>query len=224
MDYSKAKKWLAARGIVLSESYACALQSLVIEYQKKHMCTLNEVYALIGIKKQYIFYWRNNPFSVQTKYKTKQNVINSAGKIFQLNNDEKENLANKAGFSLYADENFAAYLAEILSAHSNKESYLRDMAMISDRMFRYIKSGKFLRKEAVLALGISLNPEIDALHVFVKKAGYVLSDSIPGDAVVKWLLLNKKTGRTNPVMYINEVLENLKLPLLMTRIKNESQN
>lgn len=224
MDYHKAERWLEKRGIIPEESFACALNYLAMGYQKNHKRTLDEVYAMLGIKKQHIFYWKNNPHSVQTKVMGKYKVIAKAGNVFKLDEQEKEILANKAGLSLLADGNFTAHLAELLSVYPDKKSRLRDMAMISDRMFRYIKSGKFLRKEALLALGISLGLEIDRLQIFMQKAGYCLSDSIHGDAVVKWILTDGKLTRSNPVMNINEVLDSLGLPLLMTRLKNESQN
>ena len=89
-------------------------------------------------------------------------------------------------------------------------------------MLQYIKSHKQPSKETLLAIAISLGLGIDEIQHLLKKAGYALSPSLPNDAVVCWFLSgDRKTAGSVPVLfYINEVLDELKLPLLMTRLKS----
>ncbi len=68
MTNKKAEKWLEERGITLQESFAAALKKLAKDFQKGHgIKNIETVYALIGLKKQYIAHWIKNPNSVQTK-------------------------------------------------------------------------------------------------------------------------------------------------------------
>jgi hypothetical protein len=68
MDYKKTYEWLAQRGIELDESFAQSLGNLAKTYQKANSIRkLDDVYKLIGTRKQYISHWENNPSSTQTK-------------------------------------------------------------------------------------------------------------------------------------------------------------
>jgi len=86
-------------------------------------------------------------------------------------------------------------------------------------MFRHIKSDSIPTKETLLALTISLEMSVDEIETLLQKAGYVLSKSIAFDMVVKWLIEHdeRKVKGESRVSYINYVLHNLELPLLMTR-------
>ncbi|WP_277409174.1 hypothetical protein [Lacrimispora xylanisolvens] len=97
-----------------------------------------------------------------------------------------------------------------------------DAANVSERMLQYIKNYRQPSKETLLAIAISLGLEIDEIQHLLKKAGYALSASLPNDAVVCWFLSgDRKVDGTVPVLFhINEVLDELKLPLLMTRLKS----
>lgn len=68
MTNKKVEKWLGERGITLQESFATALKRLAKDFQKEHgIKNIEQVYSLIGLKKQYIAHWLKNPNSVQTK-------------------------------------------------------------------------------------------------------------------------------------------------------------
>jgi len=64
-----------------------------------------------------------------------------------------------------------------------------------------------------------LNNEIQTI---LKKAGYMLSKSLPNDAVIIWLLENEieKISGNQRILHINETLDSLGMPLLMAREKN----
>lgn len=89
-------------------------------------------------------------------------------------------------------------------------------------MLRYIKSEKLPSKETLLAVAISLGVETAEIQRLLKAAGYALSASLPNDAVVLWLLKHdeRESKSESPLFHINEVLDELGLPLLMTRWKN----
>lgn len=89
-------------------------------------------------------------------------------------------------------------------------------------MFQYVKNGKKPTKETALALAVSMNLTPEDTQRLLKSAGYVLSKSIPSDAVILWLLSNGEQNQNSSKLFqINEVLYALDMPLLMTREKNE---
>ena len=68
MTNKKVEKWLVERGIKLEESFSSALKNISKNFQKEHgIPNIEEVYSLIGLKKQYLAYWTKNSHSVQTK-------------------------------------------------------------------------------------------------------------------------------------------------------------
>ena len=111
-----------------------------------------------------------------------------------------------------------------VSAHEGKISDLCEAAMVSERMFRYMKKGEHLKKESILAVLISMKCPAQYIIRCLNKAGFTLSESIIFDSVVLWSLENRNsnTKKTNLVYDINETLDSLGLPLLMTRPKKES--
>lgn len=70
-----------------------------------------------------------------------------------------------------------------------------------------------------MAIMLSLNMSLDELQTILKKYGYCLSESVAADMVVKWFITYRDNGGGNILYTINEVLEEMGLPLLMTRIK-----
>ena len=148
----------------------------------------------------------------------KLDIIYAAAKLFDLNNDEREILANKAGFTLNNDLNFNKYLNYLIYHSHKKHKNIYDKALISDRMYRRIRADYHPTKASLLALAISLEPKTDEIYLLLQKAGYVLSESIAFDMVVKYLLENVQTAKN--VFNINDVLYELNLPLLMTREKS----
>lgn len=91
--------------------------------------------------------------------------------------------------------------------------------MISERMFRYYKE-KVPSKQALLALAVSLSMREKAIDELLHKYGYCLSQSIAGDVVIRWHIRRDSgegKGEGRILFEINEVLERMGVPLLMTR-------
>lgn len=84
-------------------------------------------------------------------------------------------------------------------------------------MYRFIKPGYIPTKPSILAIAVALGLKADEIYLLLQKAGYVLSESIGFDVVVKYLIENSQNH--NNVLYINDILYELELPLLMTREK-----
>ena len=156
-----------------------------------------------------------------SKDQKKYNAIEAATILFALSSQEKENLANKAGLTLYQDSNFPLYLQTFIVKSQKKHKTIYTDSLLSERMYRHIKSGRYLTKISLLALTISLGCTIDEIHTVLQKAGYVLSESIAFDMVVLWLLQNTGGKKEKELLLcINDVLYELELPLLMTRDKS----
>lgn len=222
MDYGKTKKWLDDHGIILEESFYSAFSKLARSYKETNdIRLLEEVYETLGVKKQSVSWWKHHPCSTQTKESKKQ-VIDSCKRVFQLNLEESEQLANKAGLSICGESDFQGHFRQLLGHRRGGYKSICEAANVSERMFQYIKSQKWPSKETLLAIAISLGLELNEIQLLLKKAGYTLSASLPNDAVVYWFLSSekKKDGNRSVLFYINEVLEDLNLPLLMTRLKS----
>lgn len=69
-----------------------------------------------------------------------------------------------------------------------------------------------------MAIALSLNMNLGELRTILKKYGYCLSESVAADMVVQWFLTyhNEESGII--LSMVNEVLEEMGLPLLMTRM------
>ena len=167
--------------------------------------------------------WKSKPEVTQTRNGLKYSAITAAGKLFGLARDELESLANMAGLTLFPDGGFTEAFDTMLSNYPRSYKELCEAASVNERMFRHIRSGKHLRKETVLALAIVMCDCVEGIQLLLKKAGFVLSDSLPGDAIVKWVMKNtdKLNPHTAPIDYINHTLEGFGLPVLMTREWNE---
>jgi len=156
--------------------------------------------------------YSNSEFSVELHPCTEEQALlksQSQSKIIGTSEDKAINA------------NFSKHFNDILSTYPVKKMELYEAALVSDRMFRHIKSGRFLRKEPVLALLVVIGLNVASIQELLKMAGYILSRSISNDVVVMWLLENEPTnfnGRKR-LYRINEILESLDLPLLMTREK-----
>jgi hypothetical protein len=174
----------------------------------------------LGCTKQDISYWQKNPCSTQAHcVKSKKAVILKAADLFSLSDNEKDSLANKAGLSFCEHSNG---LAEIINFYKGKYCDLFEEAFVSERMFQYYMTGKEPTKQALLALAISLNLQLDEIERLLPKYGYCLSKSLPNDMVVEWFLKNKSRNKNNKFLLfsINNVLDDLNLPLLMTKLIN----
>ncbi|MCM1225948.1 MAG: helix-turn-helix domain-containing protein [Clostridium sp.] len=144
----------------------------------------------------------------------------NAAQLFNLSEYECEGLANKAGLSLLYDKNIS--LAVFLKDRTIKTGELIRCASISERMLQYYMKGKKPTKQALLAIAISLDLPIDEIIILLRKYGYCISESLPNDAVALWYLKNYYTqiNGVTTLDSINEVLEKLELPLLMTKLIN----
>lgn len=173
---------------------------------------------MLGCNKSEVSRWEKNPCSTQAICKrAKLAVVVNSAKLFHLEKNETEMLANKAGLSMHQSQN---EFLERVKKYSGTYSKLLRSACVSERMFQYYMLGKEPTKQALLAILISLELSLDEIKQVLQSCGYCLSLSLPNDVVVLWFLMNRR--RTQNVVLllhsINEVLEQLELPLLMTKL------
>lgn len=68
MQNKKVAKWLLNHGITLQSSFSEELKRLCKIYQKTYnVSNIEKVYELLGIKKQYLYYWENKQISYRIK-------------------------------------------------------------------------------------------------------------------------------------------------------------
>lgn len=147
----------------------------------------------------------------------KYQVVHNAAILFQLTDQEAETLANKAGLTLHSDKPFSEALKEILQKYGIKGSICYRSSTISERMYQYIAKGRKPTKETVLALSLSLDLKLEEIEMLLKNAGYVLSKALPNDMVIFYILTHRQECKAPLLFHINEVLQELGLPLLLTR-------
>ena len=159
-------------------------------------------------------YWALHSYSTQSK-KSVYDVIYNASSLFELDKEAADKLAYSAG--LYLGYEGGSLIDSL--GYSGKIVELCEKAMVSDRMIR-VYNHKTPTKQTVMALAVTLNKSADELDELLKKYGYCLSDSIITDVVVKWYLLNSYRNHGQELMMndINETLDEMGLPLLMTKI------
>ncbi len=109
-------------------------------------------------------------------------------------------------------------LAKILEKCSSGQRRKLYHLAVSERMIQYYLAGKVPTKQALLAIGILLELPAKELEELLWGYGYSLSYSLANDAAVRWFLEDKRTLAGTDLLYeINEALEYLNLPLLMTK-------
>jgi len=225
--------------LVLGQSFTDALCNYAQAYKKNEKATLDDIFSQLGVSNQVISYWRNNQFSaaLTLKYST----LIAAANLFKLSAEQAEELANKAGLSLLwrkAEHNaecaeelcpfgvkqtqaigFIEDLDSLLPPYFGSFTALSTAALMTDRTLRYIKAGRHLSKSSILSLLIAMGLDLENIQDILKKSGIILSQSIPSDMVVMWILNNEKqkldSGRR--ICEINELLSYMELPLLKTR-------
>lgn len=103
--------------------------------------------------------------------------------------------------------------------YSGKPKNLSSAAGISERMLRSYKS-KIPTKQALLAIVIALALSVSEIDGILRSYGYCLSESVAADVVVKWYLENSPKTKNGAGLLneINDVLDKMGLPLLMTRM------
>ena len=169
---------------------------------------------MLGFTKQNLSYWHTHSYSTQFRNSVYE-VVKRATSLFDLSLEQSEHLANSAGLSLQCE---TINLYEYLDYQGNIRT-LCERAMVSERMFRYYKV-KIPSKQALLALTLALVWQEEAIDGLLRKCGYCLSQSIAGDVVIRWYVGQdggKRRMEERLLFEINEVLEHMGLPLLMTR-------
>lgn len=169
---------------------------------------------MLGCSKQNISYWGMHSYSTQSK-KSIYRIINNSISLFELSDKEAELLANSAGLSLHSNN---GNLYEFLDLHyKGKLKDLYENALISERMLRYYKKIT-PTKQVLLAIAISLNCNLSEIDELLRGYGYCISCSVAADSVVSWFI-NNRSGKNGAelLLIINIVLDDMGLPLLMTR-------
>ncbi len=163
--------------------------------------------------------WENTPCSTHARARAlKTAVIRSVSQIFDLTEQEQEELANSAGFSLGGTR---TQLHKILNNYNGKQCDLLCGASVSERMFQYYLHGKEPTKQALLAIAVSVGLPLEEIETLLLDYGYCLSYSLEYDSIVRWYLRqNPHMSRNQLLRKINETLYNFELPLLMTKIIN----
>ncbi|MCM1345340.1 MAG: hypothetical protein NC246_16075 [Muribaculaceae bacterium] len=173
---------------------------------------------MLGCTKTDLSRWENNPCSTHlTSRNAKKEVVKRAEQLFDLSVEETESLANKAGLSL-CGENYR--LEEMLkdNGYRGKRSDFLQKAGISERMFQYYMTGRTPTKQALLAMAVAGGLPTDQIDRLLASYGYCLSKSLANDMVVLWFLKHSRKDTGGILLEaINCVLDDLELPLLMTK-------
>ena len=183
---------------------------------KKTGTKLSEIYCLLGCSKQSVSYWEVHSFNSQFK-KSVLNVVTNAKRIFDLPEEEKELLANKAGFT-FSTSDYS--LNDAVSQYKGNLKTLYDNSLVTERMFRYYKSDVSITKSALLSIAIILGISLNKIEMLLKNYGYCLSKSLISDIVVLWFLNSEPNQRNRQqLLYkINSTLYEMDLPILATRM------
>lgn len=130
-------------------------------------------------------------------------------------------LAVRAGIcpeSVRGDGQGGKTLEMLVREYGGKKCDLLARAGVSERMFQYYMKGKIPTKQALIALLIAMGLPLPQIEETLAEYGYCFSPSLPEDAVILWFL-QKDPKKGDPLLLcsINETLEELGLPLLMTK-------
>ncbi|MCM1082565.1 MAG: hypothetical protein NC393_01470 [Clostridium sp.] len=169
---------------------------------------------MLGCNKVDVSRWTYNPCSTHAFVKNKKlEAVRRIEIYLGLDFEEAERLANRAGLSFCNRQNC---LVDLLFSYEGKLGALAAKSQISERMLQYYKKGMTPTKQALLAIGISLNLGVGDIEGLLREYGFCLSKSLPNDLVVLWGF--DKLNRDSLFLYkINEILSDLELPLLMTK-------
>lgn len=180
------------------------------------------MFTICLVRQNRTFHGGKTTRAVYRQKNFKQRVIKNAQVLFALSDREAEDLANKEGLTLEQKESFQTCLNILKNKYDKKSRLFYQNANISERMFQYIKNNKNPTKETTLAVAVSMNLNSEDTQRLLKSAGYILSKSIPSDAVILWMLSNYEGNQNTSLLFrINEVLYALDMPLLMTREKSD---
>ena len=169
---------------------------------------------MLGCSKQNVSYWGSHSYSTQAK-RSILDVVHNAARLFGLSSEQAEALANSAGLSLNTG---TGSLTERLG-YSGKPKEICTAAGVSERMLRSYKKS-VPTKQVLLAIVIALDLPVTDIDRILRSYGYCLSESLAADAVVRWYVNNsRQESGARLLNEINDTLESMGLPLLMTRIK-----
>lgn len=187
--------------------------------KKQNLRLLDDVYQLIGCTKTDISRWKYNSASTHASVKKhKEEVIRKAAVLFELPEAQAEMLANKAGLSLRPHKNG---LTELLAKCGRERRRLLYQTAVSERMIQYYIAGKESTKQALIAIAVLLELQLQEIEKLLEQYGYCLSYSLEYDLVIRWCLENRAGSSGERLLYlINETLYGLELPLLMTKSIN----
>ena len=226
MNNQKVNQWLKERNLICEESFGEALYRLGMTYKRDNGITLTEVWERLGTNRKRVSDWVNHPTNSMMRTATIINVIEAAAKLF--GEEEANTLSYKAGFTRKLNEKsnveFKKFLDDKLSLITSTKAELYEQAGIDERAFYRIKTGKHLRKELLLPILITMNLTLEEIAEGLNLAGYCLSSSIPTDLLVTHFIKNRQKYMPHIVLIneINDTLESLDMPLLMSRIENNS--
>lgn len=181
------------------------------------------MYEKLNCTKIDILRWKNNLYSTHASTRShKIKVILKAVDLFHLSQEQAESLANKAGLSLliYTKKQIELQdrLKILLKNCGSRQRRLLYSQAVSERMIQYYLTGKEPTKQALLAMAIILELPLTEMEELLRNYGYCLSLSLINDIVVRWFMDNKKNMKGAEMLYIiNETLDTLELPLLMTK-------
>lgn len=73
METKLEEVWLKEKSIFLEKSFVQSFKHMAQSYKIKHnISNIETIYKILGTKKQYLSYWKNNPSSMQAKKKLLQ--------------------------------------------------------------------------------------------------------------------------------------------------------
>ncbi|MDR0992643.1 MAG: hypothetical protein LBL87_07095 [Ruminococcus sp.] len=73
INYGAVEKWLCERHLSPEEGFCERLKSYAKTAKKRGIAkTANDFYKMLGIRKEYISYWKYSDYSAQTKTKDKK--------------------------------------------------------------------------------------------------------------------------------------------------------
>lgn len=177
------------------------------------------VYERLGFTKTDLSRWSGNPYTTHATVKEhKLRVVRSAQALMGLSAEEAEKLANRAGLSLCEPEDV---LVDLLRSCSRQQKRLIATYAVSERMLQYYGRGKTPTKQALMSIAVLMGMKEDQTQRLLNGYGFCLSKSLISDAVVRWFTqTNYKNNTVDMLNDINETLERMGLPMLMTKPVN----
>ncbi|MDE6025022.1 MAG: hypothetical protein K2G45_06190 [Lachnospiraceae bacterium] len=169
---------------------------------------------MLGCNKTDVSRWENNPCSTHVSVTDKKRkVVKKTMDLLELGEKKAEQLISRAGLTL---EKEGSSIKDAIVSYDGHIGAFAAKSQISERMLQYYKNGKIPTKQVILAMAITLEYTVEEIQWLLRNNGFCLSKSLPNDVVVLWGL--QELPRDGLFLYrINEILEDLELPMLMTK-------